>query len=329
MAMVGFHLNWWREEVVKEPEIMVEWDNQELSHLDRAARGSQANIHLNIRNLWTVEVAWANNMVSAPWVHTLEITCMVGCQEECIKANNQIIRYLNCNSWWCSSSKTKTCQVWTDGRCLRTRRANQAISVNSNSQQQSLDLVLCRQLKYWPSHINRPVDLNKLLCKHRSHRLLEESMTLVICWTRVCMVDLLDIWDLNSLQVLTKAINQVRIPINITHFNNIKAKICKIHTIQLWLVLKFSNIWEWHKISNIKESSPEVSCSTIQVNSGWMGVAQHKINTSTITWREVKLLETKDFIGKASNRWMATSWPTCRWPLRLVDLQWRNRWSSR
>ena len=43
----------------------------------------------------------------------------------------------------------------------------------------------------------------------------------------------------------------------------------------------------------------------------------------------MKLLETKDLIGKASNRWMATSWPICRWLLRQVDLQWHNRWSNK
>ena len=143
------------------------------------------------------------------------------------------------------------------------------------------------------------------------------------------MEDMQIIWHLNSPLVLIKATSQVRMPINITHFSNIKLKICKIHIIQLWQGLIFNNIWEWHKISNIKESNPEESFSTTQANSGWMDVALNKINTSTITWQKLELPEAKDLIGKVSNRWMATRWPICPWLLHLVDLQWRSRWSNK
>jgi hypothetical protein len=47
------------------------------------------------------------------------------------------------------------------------------------------------------------------------------------------MEDILDISRLNSLLVLTKAINQVKMLINITRFNNTKLKICKIRITQL------------------------------------------------------------------------------------------------
>jgi len=143
------------------------------------------------------------------------------------------------------------------------------------------------------------------------------------------MEGMLVIWHLNSPLVPTKATNQVRMPINITHFSNIKLKICKIHIIRLWQGLIFNNTWEWHKISNIKESNPEESFSTIQVNSGWMGEALNKINTSTITWQKLELQEVKDLIGKVSNKWMATKWPICPWLLRLVDLPWHSRWSNK
>lgn len=155
--------------------------------MGRAAKDSQGNIPLNIHNLWMVEVAWANNMVPVPRVHTLEIKCTAACLLEWLKANNQVILYLNCNSLWCFSSKIRTYQAktyhqtWMEGLCLQTLKVNQPILGNSNSQQQFLDLVLCRQLKYWLSHINRPVGLNKFQCKHHSLRPLEESMMLAIC----------------------------------------------------------------------------------------------------------------------------------------------------
>ena len=244
--------------------------------------------------------------------HILEIKCMVdkACQVlPWAKAanRNQIIQFLNCNSWWCFYSKIRTYQLMMAELCLPTlKRSHRTFNPRLN-QPLFLDLVSCKQLKSWLSRINRPVGLNKFPCKRHNPRLSVENMMAVTCWTRACTEAMLDIWRLNSLLVLTRATNLVRMLINIIHFSNIKLTICRMHITQLWLELKFSNIWAWQQISNIKESNQEVSCSTTQVNSGSMGVAHHQINTLTITWREVKLLETKDLIGKASSRWMAMS----------------------